>query len=76
MCTSDVFISVSVSGVIWNSPQDTAATSAVAGMSQVSRVGDTPVRSTLAVDTPVVVKYVIVRSSLVLYCLFSMQCSL
>jgi len=70
VCTSDVFISVSVSGVIWNSPQGT-----LAGMSQVSREGDTPVRTTtvsVVSDTPDVVKYVIVRSSLVFYCLFSM----
>jgi hypothetical protein len=60
-----------VTGVIWNSPQGT-----LAGMSQVSRVGDTPVRTTpvaVVADTLDVVKYVIVRSSIVFYCLFSMQ---
>ena len=71
MYTSDVIISVSVTGVIWNSPQGT-----LAGMSQVSRVGDTPVRTTpvaVVADTLDVGKYVIVRSSIVFYCLFSMQ---
>ena len=74
MYTSDVIKSVSVTGVVWNSPQGT-----LAGMSQVSRVGDTPVGTTpvaVVADTLDVGKYVIVRSSIVFYCLFSMQCLL
>jgi hypothetical protein len=62
-----------------NSSQGTNGTIAVADTSHVAHEHVTSIQlppAAVVAYTPDVVKYVIVRSSILLYCLFSMQCSL
>ena len=60
-----------------NSSLGTNGTSVVADTSHVAHEHVTSIRlppAAVVAYTPDVVKYVVVRSSRVLYCLFSMQC--